>query len=347
MTEPLSILLTSLAVPPLMLALAIVFGGPRRPRPRPEISRPFEGLDMSALPPLAHVRARDGASLAYRRYAPAGACVGSVVLVHGSSASSRSLHLMGMAFARAGHAAYALDIRGHGDSGPRGRIAHVGQLEEDLQDFVDAVQPERRRTLVGFSSGGGFALRVAGGAQAGLFDGFVLVAPFLHQDAPTARPDRDWASVGIGRLVAIGLLRALGLRVFGGLPVLRFPVDAASAAGLTATYDHALATNFRPRNDYAADIRAARRPLGVLVGSGDELFQADRFGPLFADLAPDVRVETVDGVGHVGMTLEPAALARIVAAVARGGQPAARGASKARAADEPVRAPSDTPEESR
>src|SRR3546814_16323875 len=57
---------------------------------------------------------------------------------------------------------YALDIRGHGQSGPlRGDIAYVGQLEDDLADFLAASRidhPAAQWTLIGFSSGGGFTL---------------------------------------------------------------------------------------------------------------------------------------------------------------------------------------------
>src|SRR3546814_6500667 len=65
----------------------------------------------------------------------------AVILVHGSTADSASMHSL----ARARQSmpdpptVYALDIRGHGQSGPlRGDIAYVGQLEDDLADFLAA-----------------------------------------------------------------------------------------------------------------------------------------------------------------------------------------------------------------
>src|SRR5207249_5267849 len=82
-----------------------------------------------------------GTKLAFRAYPAAGGAVkGSVVLLHGSSASSSSMHLMGKGFAAAGYAAYTLDIRGHGKSGTKGHIAYIGQLEDDLEDFVHSTK---------------------------------------------------------------------------------------------------------------------------------------------------------------------------------------------------------------
>lgn len=88
--------------------------------------------------------------------------------------------------AAAGFEVAALDMRGHGDSGPRGHAAYVGQLEDDVEDFMRAVPHNGPSTLLGFSSGGGFVLRVAGGTRQGLFDRYVLLSPSDHPHPPTA-----------------------------------------------------------------------------------------------------------------------------------------------------------------
>src|SRR5437763_14931101 len=99
------------------LGLAIARGGPgEAPPPRSSINDPFKNVDFSDLPEATYVTARDGTKLAFRAYPAAGDAVkGSVVFVHGSSASSSSMHLMAKGFAAAGYAAYALDIRGPGE----------------------------------------------------------------------------------------------------------------------------------------------------------------------------------------------------------------------------------------
>src|SRR3954464_190531 len=161
------LLITMLIVVAVLLAalgLAIALGGPgEAPPPMSSISDPFKNVDFSDLPELSYFTARDGAKLAFRAYPAAGDAVkGSVVLVHGSSASSSSMHLMARGFATAGYAAYALDVRGHGKSGTKGHIAYIGQLEDDMEDFVHSTKLPQPSTLAGFSSGGGFVLRFAG-----------------------------------------------------------------------------------------------------------------------------------------------------------------------------------------
>lgn len=311
-----------------VVAAAIAFGGPGDPPPMPSINDPFRGLDYSALPAASHFQARDGTRLAYRAYAAdtaAGtaadtaadtAAKGSVVLVHGSSARGNSMHVLARAFAAAGYDAYALDIRGHGESGTKGQIDYIGQLDDDLEDFVRALRPAHPATLAGFSSGGGFALRIAAGERQTLFDNYLLLSPFISQDAPTYRPDSGgWVQVGLPRYVAIGVLHALGVQAFDGLPVTRFALSQSARTVLTPQYSFALAQNFRPRADWRASIRAAHQPMRLLAGSDDEAFHAQRFAEVFRAEGNDVPVTLLPGVGHIALTLDAGAVRAAVAAV--------------------------------
>ena len=170
---------------------------------------------------------------------------------------------MAKGFAAAGYAAYALDIRGHGQSGVKGHIAYIGQLEDDIEDFVHAAKLAQPSTLVGFSSGGGFVLRFAGSARQKLFSDSLLLSPFISQDAVTSRPSSGgWVSVGVPRIIAISLLDSAGIRAFNDLPVTKFALAEEKAkAFLTPQYSFALAQNFRPERDYQANIREVRQPL--------------------------------------------------------------------------------------
>ena len=108
-------LLLGLAVD--ILAGAIAFGGPGTPPPLRTITDPFKAVGFSDLPPLEKFLCRGGDPLAFREYKPSGSVVGTVVLIHGSSAHSASMHPMAKAFAKAGYRAFSLDMRGHGASG--------------------------------------------------------------------------------------------------------------------------------------------------------------------------------------------------------------------------------------
>lgn len=301
----------------LALALALVRGGPKQPPPLASINEPFRSVDTSDLPAPDFFTARDDTRLAYRHYAPRPAKLrGSAVLIHGSSASGVSLHTLARALAASGYHVYVPDVRGHGESGRKGTIAYVGQLEDDLSDFLDAVQPAPPRTLVGFSAGGGFALRFAGDARQAAFSRYVLLAPFIHQNAPTTQPAAGgWVNVGVPRSIALAILNALHIRLFNHLPTVAYALAPEAAARLTPRYSYNLMQNFRPQANYRANIRATRRPLDVLVGANDEAFRADAYAGLFEEAGRVVPVTIVPEVGHIGLTLDRVAVATIVAAV--------------------------------
>ena len=301
-----------------IFALAIVFGGPGTPRPMGSITDPFSSVDFSDLPQLSRFTARDGTQLAYRSYAPATSAPsqGSVVLIHGSSATSSSMHLMAKELSAAGFATYALDVRGHGGSGDKGQIGYIGQLEDDLTDFMRAVSPPAPVTLAGFSSGGGFALRFAGSAQQNLFTSYLFLAPFLSQDAPSIRPGGGgWASVGVPCIIALSILNGFGLRTFNSLPVLRFAVSENTKKILTSEYSFALQTNFRPHTDYLADLRKMHQPFGLLIGENDEVYYPNRFAEVLRQAGKDVPVTIIPAVDHIHLILSPLALQNAVEAV--------------------------------
>ncbi|AOW14355.1 alpha/beta hydrolase [Hydrogenophaga crassostreae] len=301
------------------IAAALAFGGPAPIQPLASINEPFAKVDFSAVPPNSHYTARDGTRLAWLHYPATGNTADlaprRIVLVHGSSARGRSMHPMAQALAAAGFDVAALDIRGHGDSGPRGHIAYIGQLEDDIEDFMKAQAWPGPSTLLGFSSGGGFVLRFAADHRASLFDRYLLLSPFLHQSSPTKRPGNDdWVSIGLPRIIALSVLNPIGITVFNHLSTLRFGLNADVRDQLTEQYDHALATNFRPHSDFAQDIRQIRQPLRILAGQDDELFDASRFAAVFQAAGHAVPVTTVDGINHMGLTLDRRALQAVAAA---------------------------------
>jgi alpha-beta hydrolase superfamily lysophospholipase len=301
----------------LVLASLLMLGGPKPIAALPSINKPFASVDYSALPPTSTFKARDGAILAYLHYPAAQntSIIGAkrVVLVHGSSANARSMHPLALGLSAAGFTVDALDMRGHGASGNRGHIGYIGQLEDDVADFMRAVPQAGRNTLMGFSSGGGFALRFAGGAQQGVFSDYLLLSPYLKHDAPTAKSNNGgWVSVGIARIVALQVLNGLGITAFNGLTVLQFALNDGAKTMLTPTYDYALMTNFAPHSDYAKDIAQAKGALRIVAGADDELFDTSKFASVFAHAGKPVTVTLVPRTKHIGLTLTPEAIQAIV-----------------------------------
>ena len=299
------------------LAAAIAFGGPTPPPPMASINDPFKAVDFTDLPPLRFFVASDGESLAYREYRtdPA-ATKGSIVLVHGSSGSSNSMHPLAKAFAQAGYLAYALDIRGHGASGTKGTISYIGQLEDDLEVFTRSVELPEPATLAGFSSGGGFVLRFAGSTRQQAFESYLLLSPFLSPDAPNFRPGSGgWVDIGIPRIIALTLLNVIGIRAFNDLPVTSFALSEDAKSFLTPEYSFALAANFQPPRDYEKTIRSANQTCAVIAGTEDEAFRTDQLADIFRKQGKDWPVTLLPGIGHIPLTLEPAALDAAVSAV--------------------------------
>jgi len=306
------------------MGLAIAIGGPSEAsQPAPaSLVEPLVKLVKSGLSDLAttsYYAARDGTKLAYRAYHPIETQpLGSIVLLHGLEWNSIQSHVLARSFAAAGFTTYALDIRGHGESGELGHIAYLGQLDDDIEDFVRSVNPARPLTLAGYSMSGGLALRIAGSTRRQLFDNYLLLAPQIGPDAPTIRPGaHGWVSIGMPRLIAVGLLDAVGLHAFDDLPVLKLPsAEGAKKYHLTTTYSFALFVNcFPERGDYRASIRAVDRPLRVVVGRDDELFYADRYAELFKAEGKDVPITVVPGIQHVTLVLEPIPIRAAIDAV--------------------------------
>lgn len=302
------------------LALVIAMGAPKPIAAMDSINSPFKNLDYSALPSAQRYKARDGAALAYRHYMANPVSNESfknrrIVLIHGSSASSVSMHTMAQALAKAGYVVDALDVRGHGDSGTRGHIGYIGQLEDDVADFMRTVPYTGLNTLLGFSAGGGFVLRFSASTQAALFDRYLLLSPFLIQ-APTNRPNSGgWASVGIPRIVALTILNKFGVTRWNDLPVTQFALNDEAKKFLTASYSYALATNFGAHLDYPQDIAKAPQNLKLIAGADDELMFVDRYASVFASAGKSIPITIVPGAGHIGLTLKAPALAEIVVAV--------------------------------
>ena len=309
------ILLSSLVVT-LILALgaAIVFGGPKDIAALDSINQPFANVDYSRVPNAKTYQARDGAALAFHHYIAenTNAATRRIVLVHGSSARGRSMHPLAQALAAQGFTVDALDMRGHGDSGKRGQINYIGQLEDDIADFVKAVPHAGPSTLLGFSSGGGFVLRFAASAQQTLFDRYVLLSPYLRYDAPTAKPNNgNWVSIGLPRVIALSVLNNFGITTWNHLDVTRFALNDYAKTFLTPAYAYTLAINFGPHSEYAQDIKNAKGPMQIVVGSNDELFEAQRFSSVFEQAGKKVNVSILPGIDHMGLTLQKTAVETI------------------------------------
>jgi non-heme chloroperoxidase len=306
------ILLGLIIVPLVVMAAALGFDAPRAPPPLASVFKPFADVDFSDLPVVQTYAARDGVKLGYRAYEGTGSK--TVVLIHGSSDDGTGTHLLAKALRDTGASVYVPVLRGHHNSGRSGDIDYIGQLEDDLADFVEVFRPLRtdsRFTLIGFSAGGGFVLRVMGSPKETLFDCFVMISPGLPLGAPTLRPGiGGWVSLAMPRIITLAILNLLGIDWFNGLSVVAF-ATTPEAPNLTGHYSFRLAVDFGAPRDYLAALGRSKKPAALLVGSNDELFYADRFEPLIAPVRPDLRMTIVPGADHVGLMVTSSGIASV------------------------------------
>ena len=299
------------------LAAAIAFGTCRAPEEMTSVSDTMRQVDYSELPPLRHFTARDGITLSYRAYPNDGDRV--AMLIHGSSGESTGMHALARGMATAGLSVYVPELRGHGADGRLGDIDYLGQLDDDLADLMEVVRrdyPRAAVSLVGHSSGGGFALRIAEGRASGLFSRYVLLAPALHYGAPTWRPDSGgWACPFVPRIVGLTILHRLGVTWLEHLPVVAFAVPAQTPVRLAPTYSFIMQRNFSAPRDDLDRLPQVHAPITLLVGEKDEIFYADRFAPLLKPLRPEMPVKVLSDVDHMGLITRPDAIAAIVVAM--------------------------------
>jgi pimeloyl-ACP methyl ester carboxylesterase len=299
----------------LALALMIAFGSSAPPPPMHSVIDVLAAIDRSDQPPISRFLARDGLQLAYRAYPASPDKI--AILIHGSSGSSGSMHAVGRALRKGGITAFALDMRGHGESGAKGDIRYIGQLEDDLADFVTHLRktyPKAPITLVGHSMGGGFVLRVSASPINHLFSRYIVTAPYLRYDAPTSRgmDSGGWCKPFIPRIIGLHILHSIGIDWFSGLPVIAFALPEDTKG--TKVYSYRLFANFGPDRDYLGDFRRSNTPISVLIGKNDEIFIADKYESALEPVKQYVSVEVIPGMGHVAMIGDPAALTALVQA---------------------------------
>ena len=313
--------LCGMAVAPFLL---IASQKPKGPGDAPGLDfSDHKGAAALPPPPADSLPMRDGTALPARIRRAARAEAPVLLLLHGSS--FHGLQFEGLAAALTADGAahcVAVDLRGHGYApARRGDVDHIGQMEEDVADAIAALRdmfPGAKLVLGGHSSGGGLAVRHAGGGWPKP-DAYLLLAPFLGHRAPSSRPHAGgWARPLVRRIIGLSMLNAAGIRRFNGLTTLEFATDPAVMASplgatVTGSYSYRLMISYAPRADLKADLRGLSAPTLLLVGDGDEAFRPEAYAPLLAESAPHAQVEILPGAGHLGLVDAPAAAARIAA----------------------------------
>jgi pimeloyl-ACP methyl ester carboxylesterase len=145
----------------------------------------------------------------------------------------------------------------------------------------------------------------------------VLLAPYLGYDAPSSRQNAGgWASPDLPRFIGLSVLRRLGIVCCESLPTIAFAVGPNTSAILASTYSYRLMRNFGTTRDYRDDLAAAGKPVAVFAGAADELMFPDKYSEAVGSRAA---VRLIDGVNHMGIVSDPAAISAIADDVAKTG----------------------------
>lgn len=273
------------------------------------------GADYDQMPELQPYTARDGEQLSYRLY-ESGNSESVLILLHGSGWHSMQFYPLAHELSAAGAATVVTpDLRGHGfNPATRGDVATIGQLEDDLADLIAVLEaqfPSAPIIIGGHSSGGGLAVRFAGGEYGELADGYLLLAPFLKYNAPTTRPNSGgWARPNSRRIAGLTMLNNLGIHWFDGLTVIQFAMpqsvlDGPLGSSATTAYSHRLNSSFAPRSRYGRDLTALTQPFLLVAGLDDEAFIAEQYEPTISQYTTSGSYVLLPNTGHISLLTSP------------------------------------------
>jgi len=261
------------------------------------------------LPPLYSFVARDGESLSYRLYGTSKK--NFVMLLHGSGSHGGYLDFLAREFS-AEATVCVPTMRGHYKSGSkRGTCSYVGQLEDDLADLLAYLGSEsyERICMAGHSSGGGLAIRFAGGKYGDLVQRYALLAPVVPAYKPLARPGSNWVTVATIKIPLLVVANMLGISWFNDTQVITFNMPQPFHNGTeTLSYSYNLLFSMNPRFDvYEKDVAALGGRAIVLVARHDECLRAEAY----ADLFTQVPVYIFEELNHFTLVRDPEVIARI------------------------------------
>lgn len=254
--------------------------------------------------PTGYLTATDGTKLAYFADLPANP-VATLVFYHGSGANAGAGYLdFGKQVAERYHVAtYLFDMRGHGKSGGRrGDAPSQGQMFADTQtavDFVKRGHPRLPEYVGGHSAGAGLVLNSESRIDHEVA-GYVYLAPDfgLHSDTERRSGASNFATIDhralIVDVVTNGLLDAHTYAVS-----FAYTQEEITRAGLVSRYTTTMAIA-QNAGDSATILAGTHKPVGVWIGSDDEVFDPAKV-LAWARNAPQVTTVTVPGADHLGV----------------------------------------------
>ncbi len=276
-------------------------------------------------PPLKQYPARDGAALSYRFYESFGK-ENVFIFLHGSGYHGEYLHNFADFLSREKSLGqvYVPNLRGHFNSGAvRGDCSYIGQLEDDLFDLVEYFRLQNKKIiLVGHSSGGGLAIRVAGGSYHNLIHRYVLLSPAIPT-APTMRQGTagGWANVSTLKIIALSILNSMGVTKWNHTKVICFNIPPSFCDGTeTLSYTFNLNTSYHPRLPYQKDIDSLKGKFILFVGENDEANDPYLYSNVMQDSSQNA-IRIIEQARHLDIVNNPQVMQEAAAWIKAMGKP--------------------------
>lgn len=268
--------------------------------------------EKGGLPDLQTFLARDSERLSYRVY-PSSYKDKVIICLHGSGSHGEYLNDLAKYLSKEVGEVVIPNLRGHFGSGKtRGDCAYIGQLEDDIIDLIQELHFQGKKIyLVGHSSGGGLAIRLAGSPYNKYFAGYILLAPAIPT-APTMKKTAEWADVSTLKIISLSILNGFGVEKFNHAPVISFHMPNEFQNGTeTLSYTFNLNTSYHPRIPYEKDINALGDRYACFVGEDDELME-----PLeYKNIMAVERVEIIPNEKHLSIVLNSAVMEKVAGAI--------------------------------
>lgn len=263
--------------------------------------------------------ARDRTLLAYDRFHISDAKV-TIVFLHGSTYNSRRYANIAKVLNQQGFSACLINWRGHGASeGRLGTVDYIGQLEDDLADFISHYQQisEQPLVLAGHSAGAVICLRYIDKYGCNEISGVNFIAPAINGPLETVRykhasakwqykvsyfraakpalPAPEKAMAYAPSLKVLPFIIAKLVPFMRHKPILNFPANEriAKLEGRVLRYSYNLMLSC-DINDYPSAFNKISVPVLLLCGQYDEVVHPNLLETVFHwHLSPTLNKEMI------------------------------------------------------
>jgi pimeloyl-ACP methyl ester carboxylesterase len=202
----------------------------------------------------------------------------------------------------------APDLRGHGESGPSGRVTTVDQMANDVIELLDSLEVTEPIDLGGLSMGGYVALSLAV-HHPGRVKRLMLINSRAEADAPAVAANRQSVASQLEETGdSVAFIDSMVARLFARVTVADHPELVSDwrtrmhrvPIGTLAGTLRGLAI----RPDRVNDLISIQRPTLVVAGSDDQIVPLAESRRM-AELLPDSRLVVIADAGHLAPIENP------------------------------------------